>query len=198
MSEAENPATDKIADNPMTDQIKQMIGIVAEKIEASPHWGVEREGLRVFANAIMDPDPRYWDDAFAKTTKFGQIITPPIYCSYIGMKTPQGVEDPITLAFQENPTSDGIGGVREGAGAGKGSLPTIPTSLTRILNAGNEIEVYGYPALGDRIFSQAKYSDIIGRVTKDGVPMLVITVETSFSNQKGTVLCILRQSHIRR
>jgi len=59
--------------NPLTDEVKALIGVSAEKVEASPPWGIEREGLRIFTNAIMDPDPRYWDDAFAETTKFGGI-----------------------------------------------------------------------------------------------------------------------------
>jgi N-terminal half of MaoC dehydratase len=181
--------------NPLTDEIKALIGVSAERVEASPPWGIEREGLRVFCNAIMDPDPRYWDDEFVKTTKFGQIITPPIYCSYIGRKTLAGDEDPITRAFQKDPNSDGIGGVLD---RGPGALPPIPTPLKRILNAGNEIELLQYPALGDRIFSQAKYGDIQGRITKDGTPMLVVTTETTYTNQNGDVLCILRMSGIRR
>jgi acyl dehydratase len=181
--------------NPLTEAVKALIGVMAERVEASPPWGIEREGLRVFTNAIMDPDPRYWDDEFAKTTKFGAVVTPPIYCSYIGRKTLAGTDDPITRAFQENPNSDGIGGVREG---GPGSLPQIPTPLKRILNAGNEIEVLQYPKLGDRIYSQAKYSDIKGRITKDGTPMLVVTTETTYTNQNDEVLCVLRASTIRR
>ncbi len=181
--------------NPLTAEIRAVIGVTGDKIEASPHWGIEREGLRIFTNAIMDPDPRYWDDDFAKTTKFGGIVAPPIYCSYIGRKTPAGAEDPISRAFQENPHSDGIGGVREG---GPGSLPPVPTPLKRILNAGNEIELRKYPTLGDRVFSQARYSDIKGHVTKDGTPMLVITVETTYTNQNDETLCILRASTIRR
>ena len=112
--------------NPLTDAVKALIGVSAEKVEASPPWGIEREGLRIFTNAIMDPDPRYWDDAFAKTTKFGGIITPPIYCSYIGHKTLAGVEDPITRAFAENPESDGIGGVREGGAGPQGRAAVDP------------------------------------------------------------------------
>ena len=185
--------------NPLTDAVKAMIGVSAEKVEASPFWGIEREGLRIFTNAIMDPDPRYWDDEFAKTTKFGGIVTPPIYVSYIGRKTMAGVNDPITRAFKENPNSDGISGIRDTADPDdKGALPKIPTPLVRTLNAGNEIEVLSYPTLGDRIWRQASYDDIKGRVTKDGVPMLVITTKTSFTNQDGRVLCILRQSSIRR
>lgn len=184
--------------SPLTDEVKALIGVSAEKVEASPPWGIEREGLRIFTNAIMDPDPRYWDDEFAKTTKFGAIVTPPIYCSYIGRKTLAGVEDPITRAFLENPSSDGIGGVREGGADHKGALPPIPTPLKRILNAGNEIEIYQYPRLGDHIYRQAKYHDIKGRVTKDGVPMLVVTTQTTYTNQNDEMLCILRQSGIRR
>lgn len=187
------PATNESA---LTPEVKAVIGMTAEKVEASLPWGIEREGLRIFTNAIMDPDPRYWDDEFAKSTKFGCIITPPIYCTYLGRRTKQGEEDPITRAFKENPNSDGIGGVRDGEGDGK--LPNVPTHLKRILNAGNEIELRQYPKLGDRVFSQTKYADIKERVGKDGTRMLIVTTETAYTNQKGEVLCILRASSIRR
>jgi acyl dehydratase len=192
MSQA--PATGESA---LTPAVKAVIGASAAKIEASLPWGIEREGLRIFTNAIMDPDPRYWDDEFAKTTKFGGIITPPIYCTYLGRRTRAGGEDPVTRAFAENPNSDGIGGVRDNED-GPGSLPKVPTHLKRILNAGNEIEVRQYPKLGDRVFSQAKYSDIKERVGKDGSRMLIVTTENIYTNQNGEVLCILRASTIRR
>ncbi len=180
----------------LTDAVKAVIGATAERIEASLPWGIEREGLRLFTQAIMDPDPRYWDDEFAKTTKFGGVITPPIYCTYLGRRTHPGSEDPITRAFAENPNSDGIGGVR--TPETRGGLPDVPTHLKRVLNAGNAIELRQYPKLGDRIFSQAKYADIRERVAKDGARMLIVTTETVYTNQDGEVLCILRASGIRR
>jgi acyl dehydratase len=180
----------------LTAEVKAVIGVTAEKIEASLPWGIEREGLRIFTQAIMDPDPRYWDDEFAKTTKFGAVITPPIYCTYLGRRAKPGSEDPVTRAFAENPNSDGIGGVRDTES--RGALPEIPTRLKRILNAGNEIELRQYPKLGDRVFSQAKYADIRERVAKDGARMLIVTTETVYTNQNGEVLCILRASQIRR
>lgn len=180
----------------LTAEVKAVIGATAEKIEASLPWGIEREGLRIFTQAIMDPDPRYWDDEFAKTTKFGQVITPPIYCTYLGRRTRPGSEDPITRAFAENPNSDGIGGVR--TPETRGGLPDVPSYLKRVLNAGNEIELRQYPKLGDRVFSQAKYADIKERVGKDGSRMLIVTTETVYTNQNDEVLCILRASSIRR
>jgi hypothetical protein len=180
----------------LTPEVKGVIGTKGEKIEASFPWGIAREGLRIFTQAIMDPDPRYWDEDFAKKTKFGGIITPPIYCTYIGRRQRPGTEDPVTRAFEENPNSDGIGGVR--SAEEKGGLPDVPTNLKRILNAGNEIEVRQYPKLGDRIYSQAGYRDIKERVGKDGTRMLIVTTEITYTNQNGEVLCILRASQIRR
>jgi acyl dehydratase len=179
----------------LTDALRALIGYTGERVEASL-WGIEKEDLRRFTQAIMDPDPRYWDEAFARTTRFGELITPPIYCTYLSRKTPPGADDPITRAFRENPQSDGIGGVD--SGRRRGDLPAIPTELKRIMNAGNEIEVYKCPTLGDRIFAQAKIADIRERFGRDGSPMLIITIETIYTDQNGAVLCILRASSIRR
>ena len=100
----------------------------------------------------------------------------------------------MSRAFKENPVSDGIGGLRRG----RGSLPEIPTELVRVLNAGNEIEVFKFPSLGDRIFSQAKIADIVERTGREGSHMLIITGETVYTNHRGELLCITRQSSIRR
>ena len=102
-------------------------------------------------------------------------------------------EDPITHAFQENPESDGIGSVER-----PGALPRYRPTWVRVLNAGNEIEVYKYPNVGDKIYFQNRYSDIRERSGRDGRGFLIITVETSFTNQAGDLLCITRQSSIRR
>ena len=177
----------------LTEGVRAMIGTTGEQVEVTM-WGIEKEGLRRFTQALMDPDPRYWDEDFARATKFGEIVTPPIYCTYLERRTRPSAEDPITRAFKENPVSDGIGGIE----VGRGGLPDIPTELVRILNAGNEIEVYKYPSLGDRIFSQAKIANIVERTSRDGSPMLIITNEITFTNQKGEVLCITRASQIRR
>ncbi len=183
------------AKSALTDEIRALIGTTGERVEANL-WGIEREDLRRFTQAIMDPDPRYWDEPFARTTKFKGIVTPPIYCTYLSRKTPPGADDPITRAFRENPESDGIGGVERAET--RGALPPIPTPLKRIMNAGNEIELRKYPTLGDRVYSQAKIADIKERVGKDGNPMLIITIETVYTDQNAEVLCILRASTLRR
>lgn len=175
----------------LTPEVKAMIGVAGDVVQA---WGVvDAEYIRRFTQAVMDPDPRYWDEKFAKTTRYRKIITPPIMVSYMSSRTPPDQEDPITRAFEENPMSDGSGSVVH-----YGQLPPVPTNLVRVLNAGNELEIYQYPTVGDQVFFQHKYSDIRERVGRDGKPFLIITRETTFRNQKNEVLCITRASTIRR
>jgi len=183
-----------IDESVLTPEIQALIGAEGEKVEAGFDWGIEREGLRIFTNAIMDPDPRYFDDEFAKTTRYGGVIAPPIYVTYLGRRSAPGSEDLVTKGFRDNPNSDGIGGVK----VTRGGLPPVVTQLKRVLNAGNEIEVRQYPRLGDRIFSQSRYARIRERITKEGERMLIITTETEFTNQDGAVLCLVRASQIRR
>ena len=179
------------AETKLTDEVKAMIGVEGEFIEAS-WWVVEKEGLRRFTQALMDPDPRYWDKEFAEASRYGEVITPHIYVTYLN-KAPPRVEDPVTRAFRENPVSDGSGGR-----GGRGALAHVPTDLVRNLNAGNDMEILQFPSMGDRIYSQARYADIIERVGRDGAHMLIVTTETRFLNQRGDVLCITRSSGIRR
>ena len=175
----------------LTPEVKAMIGVRGEIVEA---WGVvDPEYLRRFSQALMDPDPRYWDQEFAESTQYGEIITPPIMVSYMASRTRPDQEDPITRAFAEDPMSDGVGRVER-----HGALPAVPTHLVRVLNAGNELEVYKYPSIGDKIYFQNRYTDIRERVGRDGRPFLIITTETTYKNQNEDLLCITRASTIRR
>ena len=181
------------SESKLTDEIKALIGAEGELVESS-WWIVEKEGLRRFTQALMDPDPRMWDEEFAKSSRYGEIVTPGIYIQYLG-KTPPWAEDPVTRGFRENPVSDGNALPR---GRRRGSLPPINTDLVRILNAGNDIEVFQYPSLGDRIYNQSRYANIEERVGRDGSHMLITTTETLHYNQRGDLLCITRGSGIRR
>ena len=175
----------------LTPEVKAMIGVSGEVVES---WGlVDAESSRRFTQAVMDPDPMYWDEEYAKNSRYGEITTPPIMVSYLSSRIRPDQEDPITQAFEANPESDGIGSVKR-----PGELPPVPTNLMRVLNAGNELEIYKYPSIGDKVYFQNKYSDIRERVGRDGKPFLILTRETRYWNQNDEVLCITRASTIRR
>ena len=157
--------------------------------------GHRAEGLRIFTNAIMDPDPRYWDEEFAKTTKFGGIVTPPIYCSYIGRKTLAGVDDPITRAFHENPNSDGIGGVREG-GRNEGRCPDADPAEAHPERRQRDRSLQ-IPDAGRPYLQPGKLPRNQGARHQGWHAMLVVH-QTTYTNQDDELLCILRASSIRR
>ena len=85
----------------LTPEVKAMIGVAGELIES---WGtVDVEYLRRFTQAVMDPDPRYWDENFAKSTHYGAIIVPPIMVSYMTQRIRPDAEDAITKALKRTP-----------------------------------------------------------------------------------------------
>ena len=172
-------------ESPLTPQVRAMIGVTGEPVEC---WGtVDPEYLRRFTQALMDPDPIYWNQEYAGGTQYGAIAAPPIMVSYLPMRRPPSDRDSLTRTFEENP---GLGG--------PGRLPPLPTSLSRITEVGEELEVYKYPGVGDRIHYQNRYADIVEQAGGEGDPCLAVTIETTYQDHKSEILCIIRTSLIRR
>ena len=63
--------------NYITDEVKALIGLESEWVEACDP--VERGQIRRHAQAIMDPDPAYWNDEYAKSTAVGGVAAPPLF-----------------------------------------------------------------------------------------------------------------------
>ena len=124
--------------------------------------GDRARGLAPLHAAIMDPDPRYWDEAFARTASSG-IVTPPSTARISAGRRRPAPMIPSPARFARA-NSDGIGGVESNAGGA-----AIPTDLKRIANAGNEIDPTSIRPR-DRIFSQAKIADIRSASARTATP----------------------------
>jgi acyl dehydratase len=59
----------------ISDEQKKFIGIESEPITHE----VERGAIRLFAQAIGDPNPLFNDEKVARKTRFGGMIAPPTY-----------------------------------------------------------------------------------------------------------------------
>lgn len=59
----------------ISDEEKKFIGIESEPIT----YDVERGAIRLFAQAIGDPNPLFNDDKQARKTRLGGLIAPPTY-----------------------------------------------------------------------------------------------------------------------
>ena len=85
----------------LTPEVKAMIGVSGEVVEA---WGkVNEEYLRRFTQALMDPDPRYWDHEFAQTTQYGRDHNPSHHGQLYDVSYPSGPRRPNHQGIRRRP-----------------------------------------------------------------------------------------------
>ncbi len=152
---------------------------------------LERDTLRRFVQAIMDTDPLYLDVEYAKGTKYGNTVAPPLYPVH-AFRPALGGKDPLALV-QQDPDADGSGG-NDGVFFG---LKPIESPFKRLLNGGNEIEFFRCLGVGERCVANARYADVRLREGKTGA-LLLVTIETTFSTDTGDKLLVNRQTLIWR
>src|SRR5271166_4791081 len=89
--------------NHITDEVKAVIG--AHNGPVMAYHPVEASEVRRFHQAIMDPSPRYWDEAWAKTSRYGGLVAPPAFPPLAFRRAPN---DPDPLDHMEQPDFDGM------------------------------------------------------------------------------------------
>src|SRR5215510_7850660 len=79
----------------ITLEIKALIGMEGEPQTACEP--VERSEVRRFAQAVMDDDPIFWDDTYARNTRYGAVVAPPLFPLFAHRRSPQA-PDPLDTA----------------------------------------------------------------------------------------------------
>ena len=64
-------------ENHITEEIKALIGTRNGPVLA--FHPVEASEVRRFHQAIMDPARRYWDEEWAKSSRYGGVVAPPAF-----------------------------------------------------------------------------------------------------------------------
>ena len=65
----------------LTQEFMNLIGVEAEP----EFWEVEKGHIRRFAQAIGDSNPLWQDEEYARKTRYGGIIAPPLYLNDAGL-----------------------------------------------------------------------------------------------------------------
>lgn len=152
---------------------------------------LEKDTLRRFAQAIMDADPNYFDEAAAAVSKFGGVVAPPLYPVH-AFRRPAGTPDPLE-ALATNVDADATQG---SMGVGYG-LPNVEMPYRRLLNGGNEIEFYRALRVGEKVVASPRYADVTLKQGKSG-NLLLTVIETRFTTEAGDLLLINKQTLIWR
>jgi len=140
---------------------------------------VEKGAIKRFADAIDDPNLLYWDEEYARNSRYGSLIAPPGFFGWPA-KLPRGA--PLTSA------SELMVNLR----------PAITKAgYPRSLDGGIDYEFFHPVRAGDTLAVSSMIKDIIGREGKTGKLVFVIT-ETTYTNQNGDLVARARGTSIFR
>ncbi len=155
-------------------EAKAMIGK-----EAKPQtYEVDKRLIKHFAQAIGDTNPLYYDEEYAKKTKWKGIIAPPLFVFAFAY------EEPAATHLKEdgepnNPELD------------------VPLPTTRVMGGSGEWTLVEPIRPGDTITVKKKLVDVYNRQGKSGILYFTV-VETSYINQKGKLVAREKGTFVRR
>lgn len=121
-------------------------------------FDIEKGAVLKFAQTVEDPNPLWQDEEYAKKTKYGDIVAPPLFL--VGFGLPEWQEAQLKLP-----------------------LP----GLNRVMAEGMDYEFLQPVRPGDKITVSAKLFEVSEKDTKLG-KMVLFVGERTFTNQKGEVV----------
>lgn len=138
---------------------------------------VEKGAIKKFADAVGDRNPLYWDEEYARSSRYGSLIAPPGFFGWPIKWTR------ASLTYTE--LSQEAGDIAAQAGYG------------RLLDGAIEYEFFCPVRAGDTLAAMERIVDIIEREGKAGKMVFVIR-EVTYTNQKGDLAAKARQIGIFR
>ena len=144
----------------LTDQMRAAIG------NESPAWTYEvtTTSVRAFARGVGYTDPVYYDVAAAKQAGYRSLPAPP---TYLGT--------PVFLPGRSSDTFSGPVSSRRG----------LQHGLKGLLDGGTETTYFGDICAGDTLTVVSKIAALDVRVSPSLGKMLLMTTETTYTNQLG-------------
>ena len=139
---------------------------------------VEKGAIRKYADAVCDQNPLFWDEEYARKSRFGTMIAPP---GFFGWPARWGIMGPFA------------------------SPPLRQEVMDTLANAGYKVGLYGgaeysfyHPVYaGDMISATSEVKDIYEREGKTGKLVFWI-IKTTYTNQKGQVVAEACDTMIRK
>lgn len=153
---------------------------------------VDASSVRRFMQAIMTDDSDCYDPAGPGAARYGSVVASPLY-PLNALHVPAGAADPLDQA-RADPDFDGASQTPWSSFG----LPELPGAPSRILNAGNSVELFAYAPLGCRIEVSSSYESIQEKAGRSG-PLLFLTVASRYRvHETGLPLLASRQTTILR
>ncbi len=137
---------------------------------------VTRRDIARFAQAIGATDPVHFDEAHARTTRYGGIVAPPLFCQ--------------SLTYEEVPA--------ELLPADGSPLElNVPIPAPRAVGGSSEYVIHRLVRAGEVITVTSQLKDIQARPGRSGLLYLLV-VETLFADQHGEPVAAETATYIKR
>jgi len=151
----------------ITAEIKSMIG---QEIDLPSIEAIDKTSIIRYARAISDFNPLYSDEEYAEKTEYGGIIAPP------------------TFIFDVVSATTDIGD--DGRDLTRIKLPGFKPAI----RAGNEYQLLEPARPGDVVNRKRKIINIYEREGKKVGKIVFVVYDTTYTNQKGGILGISRET----
>lgn len=148
-----------------------MIGV--EKVR---RYEVTARDIKRFAQAIGETDPLHYDQEYAKTTRYGTIVAPPLFCQ--------------TFTFEDVPAD-------QLPADGSPTEMDVPVPAQRTVGGSSSYEIFRRVKPGDAITARTTLKDVYTKEGRSG-QLYFIVVDTEFSNQQDEPVARETATYIKR
>jgi acyl dehydratase len=137
---------------------------------------VTRRDIKRFAQAIGATDRVHYDEAYARTTRHGTIVAPPLFCQ--------------SLTYEDVPA--------EQLPADGSPLELyVPIPAQRAVGGGSDYTIHRLVRAGEVITVTSQLKDIYTKQGKSGLLYMVV-VETLFEDERGEPIAAETATYIKR
>jgi acyl dehydratase len=157
--------------NILPKDVTAMIGV--EKVR---HYIVTKRDIKHFAQAIGETNPVYFDENYAKNTKYGVIQAPPLFCQI--------------FTFEDVPTD-------QLPNDGSPIEIAVPIPAKKTIGGASSYEIFQRVKAGDQITAKSTLRDVFIKEGKSG-RLYFVVVETEFSNQRKEAVAKEIATYIKR
>ena len=167
----------------LLEEVTEFIG----KSEETVIMEVEKGAIKRFADAIDDPNPLYWDDEYARSSRFGSIIAPP---GFFGWPATSRAKTQWFFGWPAKWEAEGRHFSRLAE-----ELKVILTEAgyTRNMVAELDYEFFSPVRAGDILSAAKTIKDVYERQGKTG-KLVFVVLETTYTNQNGDL--VAKERHI--
>jgi acyl dehydratase len=157
------------------EQVKAQLG----KTRRIPFGVINRRDVERFAFAVDDPNPLFFDDAFARAHGYSSAIAPPLYLSSV-------------LGWESGPPQDSLS-----PDGNPFDETALPVGGLRVMGGGQELEFHRPVTAGLEVVIEFSVTNVELKQGRSG-PLLVIQLQKKFLTKDGALLVTCRENAIAR